>query len=217
MKRILTLSLVPLIVAASVFMILESGEYYSTFYKGNIHTGYWSAALVELFLTVFTFLHFKRAAALNSILKLVIGMLFVVMIAGASLKIVSPLLAELSTSSSNTKLINFLVKESSQSSTNLQLLKGQKSNMALQAKHQRRMAEELLAGLKKEIPEASILWTAIIFTTFLRFTVQLANLVMAHILGRLWREHFKTTRKYAKKVKVATPKNVVSIPKKRAK
>lgn len=203
MKRFLIFdfSLIPLIIAASTFMILESGEYYSSFYHNNLFKGYWSATLMELFLTTFTFLYFKKSPGLNFTIKLIIVILFVVMIGGASLKIISPLLTELKTTENNTKLIDFLIIENQQSKTNLLLLKGQRINTAIQAKHQRGMTKELISSLKKETKNINLIWTTIIFTTLLRFTIQLANLIMAHIVGKLYRDCFRPKRKYTKKQK----------------
>ena len=201
MKYLLTLSLIPLIGIASAFMILESGEYYSTFYSNNIYKGYWSALLVEMFLTVFAVIYFKKRPLLNLSIKIIMVFLFMVMISGASLKIISPLLDQLASVNNNDRLVSFLLDENKQSKTNLNLLKGQRTNTALQAKHQREMTKELVKGLKKESKSSWMIWIAILFSTFLRFSVQLANLIMAHILGVLWRDLFRTKRKYTKKSK----------------
>jgi hypothetical protein len=162
-----------------------------------------------MFLTVFAVLYFKKAPLLNLSMKLIMIMLFLVMIGGASLKIVAPLLDELSLSNNNDRMVSFLLSENQQSKTNLELLKGQRTNTALQAKHQREMSAELLSSLKKETKSGWMIWISILFTTFLRFSVQLANLIMAHILGVLWRDCFKTKRSYVRKsVKPSTNKIV---------
>jgi len=199
MKKLLTIMIIPLVIGTSLFMILESGEYYSTFYSNDLYKGYWSAALVECFLTLFAVLHFKKSPYLNFGLKFIMVFLFIGMIGGASLKIISPLLDELSTSKNNDKLVNFLLAENKTSKANLALLKGQKTNTAIQARYQREISQELKTELKKSGKAGWMIWIPIIFTAFLRLSIQTANLILAHILGEQFRINFKTKRKYKKK------------------
>lgn len=203
MKQILTIILIPLIFLASLFMVLESGEYYaSAFYLGNQFKGYWSAALVEMFLVVFSVLYFSKRPVLNIAIKSLMVGLFVVMIAGASLKIISPLLTELSTTDRNTRLIDYMLEENNQSKASMALLKGQRTNTALQAKYQRELSKDIRKALTEENRSSWMIWVSILFTAFLRFAVQSANLVLAHILGFLWRENFNRKKKTAKRDKL---------------
>ena len=175
-------------------MILESGEYYASFYNGDEFKGYWAALLVEMFLTVFAVLYFVKRFWLNLIIKSLMICLFFVMIGGASLKIVGPMLDELSTANNSDRLISFLLSQNDQSKTNLNLLSGQRTNTALQTKFHRELVSDTVTELKKDGKDSSALWVSILFTTFLRVSVQTANLIMAYILGILWRENFKPRR-----------------------
>lgn len=192
MKRILTTSLIPIIISASLFMILESGDYYTVeFYSGDAVRGFWSAALIEMFLVVFSVVYFTGRPVLNWVVKFIMICLFFVMIGGASLKIVGPMLDELSTANNSDRLIEFLISQNDQSKTNLNLLSGQRTNTALQTKFHRELVSDTVTELKKDGKDSSALWVSILFTTFLRVSVQTANLIMAYILGILWRENFK--------------------------
>lgn len=193
MKKYLTISLIPMIFMTSIFMIMESGEYATIeFYKGNAYKGYWSAALVEMFLTVFAAIYFVRRFWINFAVKGLMILLFLVMISGASLKIVGPMLDELSIANNNDRLISFLLSESAQSKNSLNMLGGQRTNTALQAKFHRELVSTTVKELQKSNKGSTGLLTDIRFTVFLRVSVQLANLIMAYILGELWRENFKS-------------------------
>jgi hypothetical protein len=109
------------VISASLFMIMESGEYYQKFYK-NSYQGYWAAFLVESFLAITAILHFKDNKMLNFFIKLMMIPLLLVVVSGVSLKVVTPLVKELAQIKSNNKLINVLNFENQQTLRNLELL-----------------------------------------------------------------------------------------------
>jgi hypothetical protein len=196
MKRLLIISLFSAIFLASIFMIVESGEYYSTFYKNN-YQGYWAAFLVEVFLAISAMLSFNKRPGLNIVIKTVMIPLFLVVVAGASLKVVSPMLDKLAKTENQDKLVNFLMQENKQSKENLDFLKGQRINTAIELKHRREMTLKLRSELESQTSYTWMIWVTICFSTFLRFSVQLANLVFAHCLGIVLRGEKKkiTARK----------------------
>jgi hypothetical protein len=202
MKKMLTLSLIPVILAASIFMILESGEFYAHFYKDNIIKGYWAAILVEMFLTLFGIIYFKKRYKLNLLIKSIMTILFIVMVGGASLKIVNPMINEIYNVNKNEKLVNFLLQENEQSKKSLLYLKGQKTNTAIQTKYHREMTKEIINNISKETKSGYMIWINILFTTLLRVSVQCANLTLAHIFGILFRNNFKQKRKKKEKLNV---------------
>jgi hypothetical protein len=79
MKKLLPILLFTAVVSGSLFMILESGEYYQKFYK-NEYQGYWAAFLVESFLAIAAMLNVKNKKLLNLIIMLVMIPLFLVMV-----------------------------------------------------------------------------------------------------------------------------------------
>jgi len=167
-------------------MILESGAYYSTFYT-NHYQGYWAAFLVEVFLALSAVLSFRKRPLLNGMIKVVMVPLFIVVVAGASLKVVSPLMEKLAEVDSQNKLSSFLMKENEQNKKNLELIEGQKTNLALALKHQRNLENRLITVYENQKSKSWMIWIEIGFTTFLRLSVQIANLVFAHCLGVLLR------------------------------
>ncbi len=190
MKRILFIGLVLAVCSASLFMVVESGDYYSTFYQ-NDYQGYWAAFLIELFLAICAMLHFTRRRFLNISVKAVMVPLFLVVVGGASLKVVSPLLNKLARTEKQSQLLDFLLLENRQNTKNLALLQGQRVNTAVSIQHQRKISSKIRDELKKESAFPWMIWLIIGFSTFLRFAVQLANLVFAHCLGVIWRESKK--------------------------
>ena len=192
------------VTSASLFMILESGEYYQRFYK-NCFQGYWSAFLVETFLAISAMLYFKDRKLLNVIIKLVMIPLFLVVVGGASLKVVSPMIKELAQTESKTKLVALLQTENQQSLDNLERLKGQRVNTAIEIQRQRQSTSELKEVLKENKTFSWMIWIVIGFSTFLRFSVQIANLVFAHSLGVMWREMKASKNKKRKKTAKKKP------------
>ena len=181
-------------------MILESGEYYQRFYD-NPYQGYWSAFLVESFLAIASMLYFKNRNLLNGMIKLVMIPLFLVVVGGASLKIVAPMVNQLAQTENKNKLVALLQTENQQSVENLERLKGQKINTAVEIRRQRQSTSELKEVLKENTTFNWMIWIVIGFSTFLRFSVQIANLVFAHSLGVIWRESKVGKKKTATKKK----------------
>lgn len=187
MKKFLPVLLLTAVFSGSLFMVLESGEYYQKFYK-NEYQGYWAAFLVESFLAIAAMLYVKNKKILNVIIKLVMIPLFLVMVCGASLKAISPLVNDLAIQENKSKLIALLQKEHQQSTTNLKYLKGQKINIAVEVRRQRQSTEELKNIFYSGSNFSWMIWLVIGFSTFLRFSVQIANLTFAYTLGEFWRQ-----------------------------
>jgi hypothetical protein len=206
-KYFKTVLLSSAVISASLFMIIESGEYYQRFYD-NPYQGYWSAFLVESFLAIASMLYFKNRKLLNTMIKLVMIPLFLVVVGGASLKVVSPMVNELAQTENKNKLVALLQTENKQSIENLERLKGQKVNTAVEIRRQRQSTSELKEVLKADTTFSWMIWVVIGFSTFLRFSVQIANLVFAHSLGVVWREPKATTTESSLK---SINKNVVQL------
>ncbi|MCG8336728.1 MAG: hypothetical protein MJE63_19655, partial [Proteobacteria bacterium] len=187
MEKGLPFLLLVAVISASLFMIVESGEYYSRFYD-NDYQGYWAALLVEGFLAIAAVMHLDKHKKLNFCIKIAMIPLFLVVVGGASLKVASPIMTELAKAKAQEKLVIQLDKINEQSEVHLALLQGQKTNTALAIKHQRQVSNQLISELKdKPSTPVWMLWIVIGFSTFLRMSVQLANLVFAHALGELWK------------------------------
>ena len=199
MKRTLLVFLLAAVCAASLFMIVESGDYYSTFYK-NSYQGYWAAFLVEAFLAISAMLHFVKRPRLNMAVKLAMIPLFLVVVGGASLKVAAPLFDKLADAENRSRLVEFLAQENRQSQKSLALVSGQKVNTALAVRHQREISRDLKSELRKKKSLSWTIWIAIGFSTFLRLAVQLANLILAHCLGVVYRETFGNRGRRAGKV-----------------
>lgn len=129
-------------------MIMESGEYYATFYHNKIK-GYWAAFLVNAFLAIAAMLRLVGKKKLNLCIKIMMIPLFLVVVCGASLKIVAPMMNELAQANAQSKLLDFLDAKNQRSIAHLALFEGQKTNTALTIKHQRQVSEQLIAELEK--------------------------------------------------------------------
>jgi hypothetical protein len=117
------------------------------------------------------------------------------------------------------KLVTLLQTENKQSLENLERLKGQKINTVVEIRRQRQSTSKLKEVLKENTTFSWMIWIVIGFSTFLRFSVQIANLVFAHSLGVVWRESKSTKKKTATKKKPvvrksnrkSTNKNIVQL------
>ena len=78
--------------------------------------------------------------------------------------------------------------ENQQIVNNLEYLKGQKINTAVEVRRQRQSTKELKNIFYNNNPFSWMIWIVIGFSTFLRFSVQIANLTFAYALGELWRQ-----------------------------
>ena len=190
MKKYLPVLLLVSIVSASLFMIVESGDYYSTFYP-NKYQGYWAAFLVEAFLAIAAMLYVSNKKFLNFCIKIVMIPLFFVVVGGASLKVASPLLTQLAKVETQNELVDLLKQQNQQANIHLAKLDGQRVNTALAVKHQRQISSRLAMEIKNKTSAPWMIWIVILFSTFLRLSIQLANLVFAHSLGQLWRSRSK--------------------------
>jgi hypothetical protein len=101
---------------------------------------------------------------------------------------ISPLVKELAIQENQLKLIALLNVENQQSINNLEYLKGQKINTAVEVRRQRQSTKELKNIFYNNNPFSWMIWIVIGFSTFLRFSVQIANLTFAYALGELWRQ-----------------------------
>ncbi len=197
MKKYLPLFLLFFVVSASLFMVAESGEYYSTFYKEK-YKGYWAAFLVEGFLAIAAMFYVSDNKVLNVCIKLVMIPLFLVVVGGASLNVASPMMATLAKVESKKQLVEHLDEQNQQIKTHLALLDGQRMNTALAIKHQRQISNQIASELKNQSSSPWMIWVVMGFSTFLRFSVQLANLVFAHCLGQIWRNKNSSVNTSAK-------------------
>jgi hypothetical protein len=118
--------------------------------------------------------------------------LFLVVVCGASLKVAAPMISELVIVKAQDRLVEHLEQQSKQAEVHLALLDGQKTNTVLAIKHQRQVSDKLTDELKNQTSLPWMIWIVMGFSTFLRFSVQLANLVFAHSLGQIWNNGKKT-------------------------
>ncbi|MBT6751796.1 MAG: hypothetical protein HOA72_23040 [Desulfobacula sp.] len=83
------------------------------------------------------------------------------------------------------------------------MLNGQKINTALEVKRQRQSTSELKETLKSQSNFEWMIWIVIGFSTILRLSIQVANLVFAHSLGVI-----RTQEKQEKKQTELEPKTI---------
>ena len=187
-KWFYVIGIVSLIVCTSVFMVLESGHFFSQFYPVGSLRGYWAATICEIFLVVFAAISFRRKKKLNFVLKVISGFLFVSVIVGSSFNLVQPLWQEYSSNSNHEKLINFLEQEQYQNKNALYLVQGQKVNTILTLKQQRATNIEYKNALKTETRNSKMIISAILTILIIRITMQSANFALSYCLGIVYRK-----------------------------
>ena len=104
-------------IAAAFFMILESGSFYQTLYTSKSHFyGYWAAALNELFMAIMAAVWItkknkhgiKQPHIINYFFKLLLVVLFITTIAGASYYVALPILNNINNQENQVRILNII-------------------------------------------------------------------------------------------------------------
>lgn len=210
-RWVLILFLLFISLAASIFIVIESGTFYQQFYHQHlayIPMGYCAAALNEIFMAVMaaTWLpvKFKKKKQIthpaNYLFKFLLVILFVTTVGGASFNSVSPLIGKIQKQNNTSKIISVLEAQVNDADQSFETFKeqNQKTNTALAARNQVKIKEELKSKLGN-IESTSSLWFQIGFIILLRLGVQLANLCCVWLAGWLYRSRNELTKTSQKK------------------
>lgn len=198
-KSVYIVGLLSVSLAASVFIIVESGDFYQKLYHSHFskfYLGYWVAALNEAFMAIMAGVWISRKDKkgatkdhpINYFFKFLMVLLFVTAVGGASLKAIQPNLAKIHQQENDNKIIQIIKSQIDDNNRSLKtfVLQKQRTNSALSVKQQIKSKEELKELLKSKT-ETSSLWIQVVFTIILRVGIQLANLSCVWIAGWMLR------------------------------
>jgi uncharacterized membrane protein YczE len=190
------------IVSTSVFLTVESGEFYSSLYDSAEWRGFVLAALVEVFLCITAAAWIKGRPGLSWALKFMMCILFVCTVGGASLKIVYPIAERIAENGKNRKLEKILSDSLQQSKQDAKVFRGQRVNQAITARDRRKNTERLIKAVKESNGDRTTIDLILIaISVIIRIAIQLINIFAAHLTGVMWRDIFETKKTSQKKIK----------------
>jgi hypothetical protein len=185
--------------AAAFFMILESGSFYQTLYTSKSHFyGYWAAALNELFMAIMAAVWItkknkhgiKQPHIINYFFKLLLVVLFITTIAGASYYVALPILNNINNQENQVRILNIIDSqiENDKKSLDIFSAQNQKMNTALAAKRTWENHQQAKVIIKQN-KHTFTLWFQLIIIIMLRFGIQSSNLGCVWLAGWLYRNN----------------------------
>lgn len=186
-------------IAASIFMIIESADFYARFYKGEQgkEFGLFAAILNETFLVIMSavwlpkvkFGGFNLLHPGNLFIKLLMVVLFLNTVGGATFNVIEENLNELSEQQNLIKVLKLREEQlvSAKKKLDVFIEQNQPINTAIAA---RELAEvqSALVELQKNSKSKTTLWIDIIVLTFLRLSIQLSNITCIWIASWIYRQ-----------------------------
>lgn len=206
MKKYLLLIIV---ISASAFIILESGEFLNSLYKFKSisYKGYFAAGLLEIFLILSTMIRIRKKV-IDRIFSWSTYILIVLTILTSSLLIIRPQLRSLNKNSSNSEVKAFL-KESSKQNKNIFSTfakQGQKTNTALAFREIKKTNKNMFDALtEKKDDNTFFIWLTIGLSLCIRAMIQILNTISAHIFGLLYRREQYNKSKNKKIIQSTVP------------
>lgn len=183
---------------ASVFMVLESGEFYQSFYPSSNFDkmGYVAATISEVFIAIMAGIWLpnsnknrpSKTHPANYLFKAILLLLFATTVFAASSNVVSPIFKAIQKQRSYTEIENVLlsqVEDHKQSLTTF-INQNQPVNSAITTRNQNRTKEKLIKNLNQRVSMFD-LYSKAIFLLLLRFGIQLANLCCIWLVGWIYR------------------------------
>jgi len=219
-KSILIFGLILASFSASVFIVLESGEFFQKFYTSDSkiqYMGYWAASLNEIFMAIMAGVWLpniqKKSKAkihpLNYFFKILLLLLFITTVAGSSFNLIFPVIDTIQTQKNNQSVINILESQINDNQKSLETFihQNQRMNSALSVKSQLKIKDELKATIKDKRFEL-LLWVEVFFIIILRFCIQLANLSCIWLAGWLYRAPTKLNSTIHKTNPLSDPQTI---------
>ena len=184
--------------SASLFMILESAEFFSRFYPKNAehNFGVWAAILNEVFLVIMSAIWLPRSSQRkigfhpgNLLIKTIMIFLFINTVGGASLNVVQEKLIDIQEQKNRIAVLKVLQTQIKDEYTNLDtfIQQNQRTNTVLTSRKLTEVKEEL-KQLQLTQQATFAIWIDIILITLVRFSIQLANITSVWLAGWLYRQ-----------------------------
>ncbi len=197
--RIIFISiLVCVCLVASSFMVLESSEFFERFYTeaDSKNFGFISAFLNEVFLVIMASVWVpaiqrgekKKFHPANILIKGLVILLFINTVGGASLNTVQKKLATIQEQKNRIGILQILESQIEDQQENIDTFIGQEQriNTVLATRKLNEIKEEL-KKLQTSQQSTFSLWIDILFISFVRFAIQLANITSVWLASWLYR------------------------------
>ena len=188
--------LVMVSLTASVFMVLEAGQFYQKLYPRSAfpYMGFLAAGLNEVFMAIMAgvWLPPRRGKGhpANYLFRFLLLLLFMTTVGGASFNAIYFQVGQLASQANNRAIVEVLRQQVAEHDRSLELFyaQNQRVNSALTVKNQIKTKERLVEALAEQ-KAVSGLWAEVVFLVVLRFAVQLANLSCVWLAGWTWRRN----------------------------
>ena len=186
---------------ASSFMVLESGEFYQSFYPSSnfFQMGYLAALLNEIFIAVMAAVwlpdirktNSKKVHPANYLFKAILLLLFATTVFAASFNVISPILKTIQKQHNIKDIENILLTQVEDHKLSLSTFskQNQRTNSAITTRNQIKTKEKLIEKLEQRKPLFN-LYIDVFFLFSLRFGIQLANLCCVWLVGWTYRYSF---------------------------
>jgi ABC-type multidrug transport system fused ATPase/permease subunit len=195
-------------ISASAFMIVESAEFYNSFYKikhgSLLNKGMWLSLTVEYFLAIMAATYITKENGkfhlMNIPIKFAMILLFILIVGAASLNVIYPKMNSFKTQvSANRNVVNQTKGEIVENNKTIAdyRAKGHENSLALALAHGRKLSSKLekyQGLLSKEKPKTTATWfdwIEIGFLILIRLVIQFANFLSVWIAGWLYRKKDK--------------------------
>ena len=183
-------------------MVLESSEFFERFYTGNSKNfGFISAFLNEVFLVIMASVWVpaiqkgekKKFHPANILIKGLVILLFFNTVGGASLNTVQKKLATIQEQKNRIEVLKILESQIGDQQENIDTFIGQEQrvNTVLATRKLNEIKEEL-KKLQTNQQSTFSLWVDILFISFVRFAIQLANITSVWLASWLYRNPLGT-------------------------
>ncbi len=185
--------------AASIFMIIESAAFYSSFYKGTSAQlfGLFAAILNELFLIIMaavwlpkvSFGKFSLLHPGNLFIKGLMLVLFLNTVGGATFNVVQTKFSELQLQNNQIDILKIREQQllDTQKKLDIFIDQNQKVNTVI-ASRELAEVQNSLVKLRETTQSTGLLWLDIIMQFVLRLTIQLSNITSIWIASWLYRQ-----------------------------
>ena len=204
---------------ASSFMVLESSEFFERFYteEGRKNFGFISALLNEVFLVIMASVwvpaiqrgEIKKFHPANVLIKGLVVLLFINTVGGASLNTVQKKLTIIQEQKNRIEVLKILESQIKDQQKNINTFVGQDSKIVTQF-YPRKLNEikEEIKTLQRKTVYFFFMGRFILFISFVRFAIQLANITSVWLASWLYRNPLGTPLLHSMQ-------NIYSIKKKR--
>lgn len=186
--------------AAAVFMILESGNFYQTLYESkSSFYGYWAASLNEVFMAIMAAVWVSKkdengnnqSHIINYFFKILLGILFITTIGGACYYAASPILDDIQKQKNQSELLKIIDLQISNDKKSLEIFssQNQRGNTALAVKRTWNSHQEAKQLVQKG-KHMFLLWLQLAIIILLRLGIQSSNLGCVWLAGWIYRNNF---------------------------